>query len=225
MVFDILTLFPAQVTAMTNESILKRAQSARKVQINVHDLRNWTSDERKTVDDHPFGGGPGMLMMVEPIFKALKDLGAYNLPPAEKSKTRVVLTAAGGEIWTQKTAQEYADSVERLVIICGHYEGVDHRVSEHLVDAEISIGKFVLTGGELPAAVIVDSISRLLPGVVGNSQSIVEESHTHLDGKEYPQYTRPASFSPEPGTEWKVPEVLLSGNHAEIKKWQGRTSG
>lgn len=217
MVFDIITLFPTQMEAIFNESILKRGQQAGKIQINIHDLRKWTADERKTVDDRPFGGGPGMLMMVEPIYKALKDLGVY---PTRQENTKIVLTSAGGETWNQKLAQEYSENIERLVIICGHYEGVDHRVAEHLIDAEISIGNYVLTGGELPAGIIVDSISRLIPGVVGNENSIVEESHTDRDGKEYPQYTRPSTFTTEEGEEWKAPEILLSGNHGAIKTWK-----
>lgn len=224
MVFDIITLFPAQMEAIFNESILKRGQQSGKIQINVHDLRKWTRDERKTVDDRPFGGGPGMLMMVEPIYNALKELGAYprrsELVSESNPKTKVVLTSAGGQTWNQQTAQEYSQQIERLIIICGHYEGIDHRVAEHLIDAEISIGNYVLTGGELPAGIIVDSIARLISGVVGNEDSIVEESHTDRDGKEYPQYTRPATFVTEEGEEWKTPDVLLSGNHGEIKKWK-----
>lgn len=203
--------------AIFNESILKRGQQAGKIQINVHDLRKWTADERKTVDDRPFGGGPGMLMMVEPIYKALKELGVY---PARPENTKVILTSAGGQTWNQQLAQEYSTQVERLIIICGHYEGVDHRVAEHLIDAEVSIGNYVLTGGELPAGIIVDSISRLISGVVGNEESIVEESHTDRDGKEYPQYTRPATFTTEEGEEWKTPDILLSGNHGAIKEWK-----
>lgn len=217
MQFDVITLFPQQLEAVFNESILKRAQAAGKVTINIHDLRKWTKDERKTVDDRPFGGGPGMLMMVEPIYLALKELGVY---PTRPDNTKVILTSAGGETWSQNLAQKYSSEIERLVIICGHYEGVDHRVAEHLIDAEISIGNYVLTGGELPAAVILDSIIRLIPGVVGNENSIVEESHTDREGKEYPQYTRPATFITEEGEEWKTPDVLLSGNHREIQKWR-----
>ena len=160
-------------------------------------------------------------MLVEPIYKALKELGVY---PTRPKSTRVILTSAGGKTWNQPTAQEFSQTYERVVIICGHYEGIDHRVVEHLVDDEISIGNYVLTGGELAAGVIVDSISRLLPGVVGNEASIVEESHTDREGKEYPQYTRPATFTTDEGEEWKVPDILLSGNHAEIKKWQDSQS-
>lgn len=229
MQFDIITLFPKQMEAIFNESILKRGQQSGKIQINIHDLRKWTADERKTVDDRPFGGGPGMLMMVEPIYKALKELGVHTRYTNKAdfieqpiSKTKVILTSARGETWNQNTAKKYSGEIERLVIICGHYEGVDHRVVEHLVDAEVSIGNYVLTGGELPAGVIVDSIARLVPGVLGNEESLKEESHSFLEdnSKEYPQYTRPATFVTEEGDEWTVPDVLLSGNHAEIKKWQ-----
>jgi tRNA (guanine37-N1)-methyltransferase len=248
MKFDIITLFPEQMNAIVNESILKRAQAAGKIEIAIHDLRKWTTDERKTVDDRPFGGGPGMLMMVEPIYKALKELGVYprqsnhSGTTVAQRGTIVVLTSAGGETWTQGLAQEYSEKIDRLVIICGHYEGVDQRVVEHLVDAEISIGNYVLTGGELPAGIIVDSIARLVPGVLGNAESLKEESHSSLreselkssksnqlehsstrqlaNYKEYPQYTRPATFTTDEGEEWKAPDVLLSGNHAEIEKWK-----
>ncbi len=244
MQFDIITLFPKQMEAIVNESILKRGQEAGKIQITIHDLRQWTSDERKTVDDRPFGGGPGMLMMVEPIYKALKALNVY---PTRPETTKVFLTSAGGETWNQATAQSYSEQLKRIVLICGHYEGVDQRVIDHLVDGEISIGNYVLTGGELAAGVIVDSISRLVPGVIGNENSLKEESHSswraeELESKngessgtsspalplsrskEYPQYTRPASFVTEEGEEWKAPDVLLSGNHAEIEKWKREKS-
>lgn len=218
MQFDIITLFPRQLEAIVNESILARGQKAGQLSINIHDLRQWTDDERKTVDDRPFGGGPGMLMMVEPIYKALKQLGVY---PTKPERTKVILTSAGGTTWTQRLAQEYSEEIERLVIICGHYEGVDHRVSERLIDAEISIGDYVLTGGELPAGIIVDSIARLIPGVLGNEDSLKEESHnTEMPTKEYPQYTRPAAFTTEEGESWEVPEILLSGHHAKIQDWK-----
>lgn len=223
MKFDIITIFPNTLEAIFSESILKRAQEKNIIEINVHDLRTWTNDKRKTVDDLPFGGGPGMVMQIEPIYKALKAIGAY---PKTDAKTKLILTSAGGEVWNQRSAKNFAQEFERIVIICGHYEGIDQRVTDFLADTEISIGQYVLTGGELPAAIIVDSISRLIPDVLGNAESLLEESHNALSegnsepSKEYPQYTRPAEFVTTEGETWKVPEVLLSGNHAEIAKWR-----
>lgn len=207
---------------MLDHSILARAQQNGKITINIHDLRQWTEDKRKTIDDKPFGGGPGMLMMVEPIYKALKAINAY---PRTGNSPHVVLTAAAGNQWNQQSAQKYATEYDRVVIICGHYEGVDHRISEHLIDEEVSIGNYVLTGGELAAGVMIDSISRLIPGVLGNAESLAEESHNTLSGKsetekEYPQYTRPAEFKTDEGETWPVPDILLSGNHGEIQHWK-----
>jgi tRNA (guanine37-N1)-methyltransferase len=219
MQFDIITLFPNLVNAMFSESIIRRAAKQELIQINIHDLRKYTSDPRKSADDKPFGGGPGMLMLLEPIYLALKDIGVY---PVRDADTKVILTSAKGETWNQKLAQTYSSDIKRLVIICGHYEGVDHRVNEHLIDGEISIGDYVLTGGELAAAVMVDSIGRLLPGVLGNAQSLIEESHN--DMLEYPQYTRPANFVTAEGETWNVPDILLSGHHAQIEAWKKENS-
>lgn len=203
------------------ESILGRAQKNKKIKIVTHDLRDWATDKHKTTDDVPFGGGAGMVMKIEPIFKALTKLRALK----GKKTSRTILLSASGAPFTQQKAKELA-KYKKLVFICGRYEGVDHRVSEHLVDESLSIGPYVLTGGELAAAVIVDSVARLEKGVLGNQDSLSEESHndsteatpeTYL---EYPQYTRPARFSPKRGISWDVPEVLLSGNHALIKKWR-----
>lgn len=218
MQFDILTIFPKSFDSVFAESIINRAKEQGLVQINIHDLRKWTNDKRGTVDDKPFGGGAGMLMMVEPIYRALKYLEVY---PTRNAKTKVLLTSAAGETWNQKLVEKFQAEVDRIIIICGHYEGIDHRVSEHLIDHEISVGNYVLTGGELPAAIIVDSITRLSPGVLGNPESLVEESHSNeSDSVEYPQYTRPATFSTDEGENWEAPEVLLSGNHGQIKEWK-----
>lgn len=217
MVFDILTTFPTAFSYL-NESMLKRAQEKELVTINIHNLRDWAEDKHKTTDDRPFGGNPGMLMKIEPIYKALKSIGAY---PNKDQATKVILTSAKGKVWSQNTAQVYAQTLERIVIICGHYEGIDHRVEEFLVDEEVSVGNYVLSGGELPAMVIADSVSRLLSGVLGNERSLSEESVSNgSDLLEYPQYTRPATFTTDEGDEWSVPEVLLSGNHREIEEWQ-----
>jgi tRNA (guanine37-N1)-methyltransferase len=221
--FDIITIFPNLMEAVFSESILAKAKAAGLIEIHVHDLREFTLDQRRTIDGRPFGGGPGMLMMLEPIYKILRNLEVYPTRPAT---TKVILTSARGETWQQPLAETYAADVERMVIICGHYEGVDHRVVEHLIDAEISIGNYVLTGGELAAGVLVDSIARLIPGVVGNPLSIVEESHSAQAeiNTEYPQYTRPAEFTTAEGETWGIPEILLSGNHAEIAKWRSEKS-
>jgi len=216
MQFDILTTFPKSFSYL-DESIIKRAKSKNLITVNVHDLRKWASDKHKTTDDTPFGGGAGMLMKIEPIYKALKELGVY---PKRDADTRVILTSAKGRVWTQQVAMEYKEKLKRVVIICGHYEGVDHRVSEFLIDEEISIGNYVLSGGELPAMIICDSVSRLISGVLGNEESLTEESHNKDDFLEYPQYTRPAIFTTEEGGNWKVPDVLLSGNHKEIDNWR-----
>lgn len=160
-------------------------------------------------------------MMVEPIYKALKELGVYPTRPAD---TKVLLTSARGSKWNQQTAKQFSAEIKRVVIICGHYEGVDQRVVEHLIDGEVSIGDYVLTGGELAAAVMVDSVARLIPGVLGNPNSLEQESHNSPDNIEYPQYTRPAEFVTEEGETWTAPEILLSGNHAEIAKWQEQNS-
>lgn len=216
MKFHILTLFPNSFSYL-DESIIKRAQKAGLIEMKIHNLRDWATDKHGTADDRPFGGNPGMLMKIEPIYRSLKDLGFY---PKNNPKKRVVLTSAKGNVWNQQVAKSYSQSFDEVLIICGHYEGVDHRVVENLIDEEVSIGNYVLSGGELPAMVILDSLSRLIPGVLGNPDSLIDESNNVLDEAEYPQYTRPSNFKTDEGEEWIVPEVLISGNHKEIKKWQ-----
>ena len=205
MKIDILTLFPEICRAPLSESIMKRAQEKGIVGLRVHNLRDWTTDKHHIVDDAPFGGGQGMVMKPEPIFAAVESL--------RSEKCTVILMTPQGKPFGQSLAAEFAKT-EHLIIICGHYEGVDQRVIEHLVDAEISIGDYVLTNGAIAAVVLVDAIVRLLPGVLGHKQSAVDDSFN--EGLlEAPQYTRPAEFRG-----WKVPEVLLSGNHAEIAAWK-----
>jgi len=211
MIIDILTIFPSMFTGPLTESILKRAQQKGLVDIQIHDLRQFTTDSHHTTDDRPYGGGPGMVMLVEPIDKALKSLKSQS---TKDEGLRTILTAASGQAFTQTKAQEYS-KLDHLIIIAGHYEGVDQRVEDHLVDESISIGDYVLTGGELPAMVITDAVSRLIPGVLGDPESIVDESHSQDGYKEYPQYTRPETYN-----DWLVPDVLLSGNHAAIAKWR-----
>jgi tRNA (guanine37-N1)-methyltransferase len=192
-------------TGPLDESIIRRARDTGLLDLRIINLRDFTCDKHKTVDDRPFGGGPGMVMKPEPIFEAVESI--------EGSDKYVILLSASGRLFNQKIASELAQK-EHLVLICGGYEGVDERVAEHLADDEISIGDYVLTNGVLPAMVIIDAVTRLLPGALGDNESAKEESFaTGL--LEYPQYTRPAEFRG-----WKVPEVLLSGHHAEIAKWR-----
>ena len=204
---DIITIFPAQVSSFTSEGIFRIAKDAG-IDIEVHDLRAWTKDKHRSVDDRPFGGGAGMVMKIEPIFKALKDM--------KKKDSLVLLTSPKGKTFNSKYAKSLSKK-EHIIIICGHYEGVDERVKKHLVDEEVSIGDYVLSGGELPALVMVDSLLRHVPGVLGNSESLKEESFESDMKSEYPQYTRPENFE-----DWKVPDVLLSGDHKKINEWRDK---
>jgi tRNA (guanine37-N1)-methyltransferase len=205
MKIDVLTLFPAMFAGPLDESIIKRARQKGLLDLNIHDLRQWTHDRHRTVDDRPFGGGPGMLLKVEPLFEAIESL--------QREKTRVILFSPSGRKFDQSIACELAQQ-EDLLLVTGHYEGFDERVRETLIDDELSIGDYVLTNGALPAMVVVDAVTRLLPGALGDDTSSQDESFSH-GLLEYPQYTRPAEFRG-----MKVPEVLLSGNHAEIEKWR-----
>jgi len=205
--FDIITIFPEMFGPVFNSSILKRAQEKKKVAIHVHDLRDYTGDKKhRKVDDRPFGGGPGMVLMPQPLFDAVKSI--KGMRPAT-----VIYTSPAGKPFSQSHAKALTKA-KNLIIICGHYEGIDQRVREQLVDEEISVGDYVLTGGELPAMIITDAITRLIPGVLGKEESLLHESFQNnlLEG---PQYTRPANFRGK-----KVPDVLLSGNHKLIKNWQ-----
>ncbi len=205
MKIDVLTLFPDMFTGPLDVSILQRARASGRLDLRIHNLRQWTHDHYKTVDDRPFGGGPGMVLKPEPIFEAVESLTG--------DATRVVLTAPVGRVFNQAIARELAGA-SHLLIICGGYEGVDERVREALVDDELSIGDYVLTNGGLPAMVIIDAVTRLLPGALGKDESVVDESFSQ-GLLEYPHYTRPAEYRG-----LKVPEVLLSGHHAEIEKWR-----
>ncbi len=205
MKIDVLTLFPAMFAGPLDESIIKRARQAGVLDLQIHNLREYAHDRHKTVDDRPFGGGPGMLLKPEPIFEAVEKL--------KRDGTRVVLLSPSGRKFTQAIARELAQ-VEHLLLVTGHYEGFDERVRETLADDELSIGDYVLTNGALPAMVVVDAVTRLLPGALGDDTSAHEESFSN-GLLEYPQYTRPAEFRG-----MKVPDVLVSGNHAEIAKWR-----
>lgn len=201
MIFDIITIFPDIFDSYFNESIIKRAQNKKLVKINIHNLRDYTSDKHKTVDDSPYGGGPGMVMKIEPIFKAVKRIKG-------KKKAKVILFSAKGNKFDQKMAKRFS-KLDKLVLICGRYEGVDERVAKYIADEEVSIGDYVLTGGEIPAMIVVDAVSRLIPGVLGKEESLEEKKGS------YPVYTRPEDFN-----KWRVPKVLLSGDHKKIKIWR-----
>src|SRR5881394_2873260 len=205
MKIDVLTLFPAMFAGPLDESIIKRARAEGLLDLAIHNLRDYTHDRHRTVDDKPFGGGPGMLLKPEPIFEAVEHLA--------RADTRVILLTPGGRTFNQAISRELARQAH-LLLICGSYEGFDERVREALANDELSIGDYVLTNGALPAMVVIDAVTRLLPGALGDDQSSRDESFSH-GWLEYPQYTRPAEFRG-----MKVPEVLLSGNHAEIARWR-----
>ncbi len=209
--FDVLSIFPEMFTSPLNFSLLKKAQEKGLLSISLHDIRSWADDKHKMTDDAPYGGGCGMVMKVEPVEKALNKI--RNL----QDDSVVVLMTPQGEVLNQKIAVELSGK-KSIIIICGRYEGVDERIREHLVDREISIGDYILTGGELPALILIDAVSRFIPDVLGNPESTQSESFS-ANILEYPQYTRPAEYK-----NWGVPDVLLSGNHAEIEIWRKRKS-
>jgi len=235
--FDLITIFPEFFAGPLDYGIVRRAREAGIVQIHVQDLREFTKDRHKTVDDRPFGGGEGMVLKPEPLFDAVEKLLGHGVGDASQRMARepgtvIVLMSAAGKLFTQETARRFA-KFERIILICGRYEGVDERVAEHLATEELSVGDYVLSGGELPAAIVVDAVTRLLPGALGNEASTENESFRELwpagvtspsDRRltggarlllDYPHYTRPSDFRG-----WKVPEVLIGGNHAEVAKWR-----
>jgi tRNA (guanine37-N1)-methyltransferase len=233
--FDLVTIFPEFFSGPLEHGIVRRAREAGIVEVRVQDLRAFTKDRHRTVDDRPFGGGEGMVLKPEPLFEAVESLLGRSVGDASEAippepKTAVVLMSAAGKLFNQETARRYAQ-LERVIFICGRYEGVDERVAEHLTTEEVSIGDFVLSGGELPAMLVIDAVTRLLPGALGNEASSQNESfsttqdapasshhqsrvnnHLRLD---FPHYTRPGDFRG-----WRVPEVLIGGNHAEVAKWR-----
>ncbi|MFH1577468.1 MAG: tRNA (guanosine(37)-N1)-methyltransferase TrmD [Candidatus Omnitrophota bacterium] len=212
---DIITIFPKMFAPILNESIIKRAQAKGKIDIFIHNLRDFSLDKHRKVDDRPFGGGPGMVICPEAIFRAVKHIDKKSDIRSSRQKTpkRTVLLSPQGKVFNQRLAKKLM-KCKHLIFICGHYEGVDERVKKHLVDDEVSIGDYILTGGELPAMVVIDCITRLIPGVLGEKKSLHFES---FEGNllEYPQYTRPANYKG-----MKVPSLLLSGNHNKIEEWR-----
>jgi tRNA (guanine37-N1)-methyltransferase len=238
--FDLITIFPEFFAGPLEHGIIRRAREAGLIDIRVQDLRDFTKDKHRTVDDRPFGGGEGMVLKPEPLFQAVEfllgnSMGQADAKPKLDPKLSIVLLSAAGRRFTQETARRYAQ-LDRILFICGRYEGVDERVADHLATEEVSIGDFVLSGGELPAALILDAVTRLLPGALGNELSSQNESFSLLERAEhsevaaihkalaagrtvldYPHYTRPADFRG-----WKVPEVLVGGNHAEVAQWRNR---
>jgi len=209
--FDVFTLFPGLVQPYLQESILQRAAASGLIEVNVHDIRAWTSDKHHVTDEPPYGGGGGMVMKPEPVFASVE--GVLGAPPP----CPVIMMTPQGRVFTQQVAQELA-AHDHIALLCGRYEGIDERVREHLVTDELSIGDYVLTGGELPALIVIDALSRLIPGVLGDPDGAADDSHaTGL--LEYPHYTRPYSFRG-----WEVPDVLISGNHALIERWRREQS-
>jgi tRNA (guanine37-N1)-methyltransferase len=202
--FEIITIFPNTFDSYFKESIIKRAQEKHLIKINIHNLRDYTTDKHKTVDDKPYGGGPGMVLMIEPIYKAVKKIKG-------KSKAKVILFSVKGKKFDQKMAKRFS-KLDKLIMICGHYEGVDERIAKHIADEEISIGDYILTGGEIPGMIVVDAVTRLIPGVLGKKESLEE-----IKGS-YPVYTRPEIFN-----KLKVPKTLLSGDHKKIEEWRKKT--
>ena len=238
--FDIITIFPDIFDSYFNESIIGRAQKKRLVKMKTHDLRKWTTDKHRTVDDRPYGGGVGMILKVEPIFKAIEKIKKTHLfferskaesrssRQARTIKGRIILFSAKGKTMTQADIRRWA-KYDQLILICGRYEGVDERVAEYIADEEVYVGNYVLTGGEIPAMIVVDAVSRLVAGVLGKKESLKEESFGKNDQipitndqwqyLKYPQYTRPEEFRG-----WKVPRVLLGGNHRKIQEWKQKHS-
>ena len=229
--FDLITIFPEFFAGPLGHGIVRRAKEAGIAQIHVQDLREFTKDRHRTVDDRPFGGGEGMVLKPEPLFEAVEKLLGYGVGDAQdeiqpEPGTAILLMSAAGRLFTQETARRYA-KLDRLILICGRYEGVDERVARHLATEEICVGDYVLSGGELPAAIVVDAVTRLLPGALGNEASTQNESFSRREGPsgkpagssglllDFPHYTRPADYRG-----WKVPEVLIGGNHAEVAKWR-----
>jgi tRNA (guanine37-N1)-methyltransferase len=213
MKFEVFTLLPEVFPPYLESSILQRARQRGLIDVRVHNIRDYTHDRHHTTDDTPYGGGGGMVMKPEPVFEAVESVLGFTSNPTQPAPVPVILLTPQGRVFTQRVAEELA-AHERIALLCGRYEGVDERIREHLVTDEISIGDYVLTGGELPALMIIDAVSRLMPGVLGDPTGAEDDSHS-MGLLEYPHYTRPPEFRG-----WQVPEILLSGDHAKIEKWR-----
>ncbi len=223
--FDIITIFPEIFNSYLKESLIARAQKKKLIKIKIHNLRKWTKDKHKTVDDKPYGGGLGMVLKVEPIFQAVQSLKSK----VKSQKSKVILFTPRGKQFNQNIAYKLS-KLNRLIFICGRYEGVDERVAKYIVDMELSIGNYDLMGGELPAMIVIETVARLIPGVLGKPQLLKERITKEKGFIEYPQYTRPEVFSPLPSPrlrrvrqkriKWRVPKVLLSGHHKKIEEWR-----
>jgi len=211
--FDIITIFPEMFNSYLKESLISRAQKKKLIKINVHNLRKWTKDRHKTVDDRPYGGGLGMVLKVEPILKAVESVKSAS------RRAKIILFTPRGKQFNQKTAYQLS-KLNQIILICGRYEGVDERVAKYISDMELSVGPYDLMGGELPAMITIETIARLIPGVLGKKELLKERITKEKGFIEYPQYTRPEVFQPKKGTKWQVPKVLLSGNHKEINEWR-----
>ena len=232
--FDIITIFPELVKAFSQESLLKKAQEKKLLKIGVHNLRDWAQDRHKKVDDKPFGGGLGMVFKIDPLYRAVQSLKTNRLNggPPTRRKTKIILFTPRGKKFTQQKAEELIKN-KHLIFLCGRYEGIDERVAKHIANEELSIGDYVLMGGEIPAMAVIETIARLIPGVVGKPSFLKERRLSVKKGQkqgflEYPQYTRPEVFEPLPSSrkaglrraKWKVPKILLSGNHKKIEEWK-----
>lgn len=209
--FDIITIFPEIFDSYFKESLIARGQEKKLIKINIHNLRDWTSNKHKTVDDKPFGGGLGMVLKIEPIYKSVS---ALKKTKNRKQRTTVILFTPRGKKFTQKMAYQFS-KLDQLILICGRYEGVDERVAKYIADIELSIGDYDLMGGELPAMVVIETVARMIPGVLGKKELLEERITKDKGFIEYVQYTRPEVFN-----KWRVPKVLLSGNHKKIAKWK-----
>jgi tRNA (guanine37-N1)-methyltransferase len=215
--FDVITIFPKIFDSYLKESFIKKAQEKGLIKIRIHNLRNFTKDKHKTVDDRPYGGGLGMVLKIEPIYKAIKELSSLRRKGLLKRK--IILFTPRGRKFNQKMAYQFS-KLDQIIMICGRYEGVDERVAKYIADMELSIGDYDLMGGELPAMVVIETVARLIPGVLGKPELLKERITKEKGFVEYPQYTRPEVFSPKKGIYWRVPKVLLSGHHEKIAEWR-----
>lgn len=219
--FDIITIFPEIFDSYFDESILKRARNKKLIKINIHNLRDFTSDRHKKVDDKQFGGGIGMVMKVEPIYKAVTAIKRKAV--SGKRNTKVILFTPRGKKFTQQMAHKFS-KMDQLIVICGRYEGIDERVAKYIADEEVSMGDFVLMGGEIPAMTVIETVSRLIPGVLGKPELLKQRVSKEKKFVEYEDYTRPEVFTPRKGVNWRAPKVLLSGDHKKIEAWRRKHS-